>query len=556
MANQEPDKPATFVPSHDWQEVDPDCPLPPGLEYKMDLSTGKNFARIPPAQGPASPLTGESPVPPDKTDLPEDFLNLIAQAQEPNRPDIRAIEELLLTSLFAGRPDLTARIIADTRPRDYYYDLHRRLAAKIYPDIAQGKHVDTVTLAALLPEPDPIDKEKVKARQDLLDLAERLSRAAQTPPEAGKVEAYLSIFVDQARRRTAKEAIKKVEDALDSGELSPSEAFSKATEVIFDQESSRRIVGAFKSEAEDWPTYFVDLEARQDPSHNFTGLNTGFDHLNNLVNGLTEGLFVVGAAPSTGKTTWAKQLADQVVVLNPKAVCLFISLEQSREELRVKTLSRLSGIENRDILRGRLDVNSPGWQRIKTASADFLNKMAGRYFILEGDKTTTPERIRLAALQVQRATQAEDLLIVIDYLQIVPTIEDYRDPRSKVDAVVSDLRRIARDLGAAVLAVSSVGRASYDTAGLSAFKESGGVEYGADLGAIMLARKNGQKIEKGYSSLEGVSRKWIGVDLAVVKNRNGERGKIGFHFFPEISRFIEIDQSSLTDDPWEAAADK
>jgi replicative DNA helicase len=486
--------------------------------------------------------------------LPEEFQTLILEAHEPDRPDTRVIEETLLTALFAGQPDLTARVIADTRPKDYYFDLYRRLADKIYPELAQGKHVDAVTLAASLPEPDPTDKEKVKARQDLLDLVGRLSQAAQTPPEAGRVEAYLSIFVEQARKRTAKEAIKKVEDALDAGDLSPADAFSKATEVILDQEASRRMVGAFKSEAEDWPTYFADLEAKQDPKHTFTGLNTGFDHLNNLANGLTEGLFVVGASPATGKTTWAKQLSDQVVTLNLKAVCLFVSLEQSREELRVKTLSRLSGIENRDILRGRLDVKAPGWQKIKTASSDFLSKTAGRYFILEGDKSTTPERIRLAALQVQRATRAETLLIVIDYLQIVPTVEDYKDPRSRVDAVVSDLRRVARDLGASVLAISSVGRASYDTAGLSAFKESGGIEYGADLGAIMLPSKDGNgKTQKGTSPIDGVNRKWIGVDLAVVKNRNGERGKIEFQFFPEISRFVETGQTGLTDDPWEAA---
>lgn len=485
------------------------------------------------------------------TNLPEDLKALILEAQEPDRPDYRAIEETLLTALFTGRPDLTAQIVADTRPRDYYFDLHRRMAALIYPDLAQGKHVDAVTLGAKLPEPDPTDKEKVKERQDLIDLVARLSQAKA--PEAGKIQAYLSIFVEKARINTARDSLEKAKAALDAGDLSPADAFSRATEVILDQEASRRMVGTFKSEAEDWPTYFAKLEAGQNPKNIYTGLNTGFEHLNHLANGLTEGLFVVGAAPSTGKTTWAKQLSDQIVTFNPRSVCLFVSLEQSREELRVKTLSRLSNVENRDIIRGRLDVNSTGWKKIRTASADFLAKTAGRYFILEGDKTTTPERIRLAALQVKRATQAEDLLIVIDYLQIVPTVEDYKDPRSRVDAVISDLRRIARDLGASVVAISSVGRASYADAGLSAFKESGGVEYGADLGAIMLPRKAGDKTEKGTDSIDGLVLKWIGVDLAIVKNRNGERGKIEFKFFPEISRFIETGKSSLTDDPWEAA---
>ena len=475
---------------------------------------------------------------------PEDFLNRVFDAQEPNRPDKRVIEETLLKAVLSGRPELISRVITGTRPVDYYFDLHRRLADVIYPDLSRGKHVDKITLEATLPEPDPTEKQKVKERQNLLDLVGRLE--GMDIPEAGKVESYLSIFVEEARRSIALDSIQKVKDKLDDKELSPADAFSKVSQIIMDQESSRRMVGTFKSEAEDWPTYFADLEAKQTKKE-FIGLDTGFKHFNNLANGLPEGLFVVGAAPSVGKTTWAKQVADQIIGKNPKAVCLFVSLEQSREELRVKTLSRLSGIENRDILRGRLDPKSPGWERVKTASDKFLNSTAGRYFILEGDKTTTPELIRLAGLQVRRATNAEALLIVVDYLQIVPTVEDFKDPRNRVDAVVSDLRRIARELGASIMAISSLSRRSYEVSDISAFKESGGVEYGADLGAIMLPRRDtAGKVEEGTVPLDGVKHGWIGVDLAYVKNRNGERGKIQFQFFPQISHFDEVGK----DDSW------
>jgi replicative DNA helicase len=474
-----------------------------------------------------------------------DFTDIIANAQEVNRPELRVIEETLLKAVLSGRPELITRVISETRPREYYFDLHRQLADKIYPDISQGKHVDKITLTALIPEAPTTDKEKVKERQSLLDLIDHLE--ALDIPEAGKVESYLSIFVEEARRQAARESLQKIQSGFEDQKISPAEAFAKANQVIMDQDTSRRMVGAFKSEAEDWPTYFAALEANQDPTHKFTGLDTGYTHLNNLANGLPEGLFVVGAAPSTGKTTWAKQVADQIVELNPKVVCLFISLEQSREELRVKTLSRLSTVENRDILRGRLDINSPAWKRVKTASDKYTASTAGRFFILEGDKTTTPERIRLAGLQVRRATNAEDLLIVVDYLQIIPTIEDFKDPRSRIDSIMSELRRIARDLGATVMAISSVGRASYDTAGLSSFKESGGIEYAADLGAIMLPRKNGDDSERGKATLEGINLEWIGVDLVVVKNRNGERGKIEFQFFPQISRFKESGEKSLPD---------
>lgn len=474
------------------------------------------------------------------------FDALVAQAAEPDKPDTRAIEETLLKGLFTS-PEAVARIIGDTRPNDYYYQLHRELAAAVYPALGEGDHVDLITLRAGLPAVAQGDQKAAEERKRLLDLAETvMTKAKADPPAVGKVEAYLSIFVEGARRRLAKTLIKQVEADLEAGDLSPVEAGSKVFETVADLEAARRLVGAFRSEGEDWPPYFAALEARQSPGRVFLGLNTGFDHLNYVANGLTEGLFILGAAPSTGKTTFAKQLADQVAELNPTATCLFVSLEQSREELRVKTLSRLSGVENRDILRGRLDVSSAGWSKIGKAAAEY-EKSAGRVFVLEGDKTTTPARLRLAALQVRRATKAEALFVVVDYLQIMPTEEKYQDPRARVDAVVSDLRRLARDLGASVMAVSAIGRASYTEAGLSAYKESGGIEYGADLAAILTPSKDKTT---GEDTVEGAARRWHLIHCDVVKNRNGERARIDFRFFKAISRFVETAKSAL---PEEAA---
>lgn len=479
------------------------------------------------------------------TDQNHDFADLVAQAAEPDKPDTRVIEDTLLTGLFTS-PEAAARILSETRPNDYYYQLHRELAAAVYPALNAGDHVDLVTFRAGLATVAQGDPKAAEERQKLHDLADQvMTRAKTDPPALGKVEAYLSIFVEGARRRLAKNLIKRVEADLEAGDLSPVEAGSRVFETVVNLEAARRLVGAFKSEGEDWPAYFAALEARQSPGREFLGLNTGFDHLNNVANGLTEGLFVLGAAPSTGKTTFAKQLTDQVAELNPNAVCLFVSLEQSREELRVKTLSRLSGVENRDILRGRLDISKTGWSRVRAAAADYQAQTAGRVFVLEGDKTTTPARLRLAALQVRRATKAEALFVVVDYLQIVPTEEDYRDQRARIEAVVSDLRRLARDLGASVLAVSSLSRDYYEKSTVTAFKESGGIEYGADLAAILMPSKD--KI-KGNETIEGVLCPWDSVHCDVVKNRNGERARVDFRFFKTISRFVETDKQALPDE--------
>ena len=239
-----------------------------------------------------------------------------------------------------------------------------------------------------------------------------------------------------------------------------------------------------------------------------------------------------------------KQLADQVVELNDRAVAVVFSYEQSRDELRVKTLSRLSGIENRDILRGRVDPGSTGWAKVEEAQKTFM-KIAPRLYVVEADKTTTPDRIRLALTQIRRATKADGVVVFIDYLQIVPTDDDFKEARGKVDFLVSELRRLARDLDVTVVALSSVGRGAYDSVSMSAYKESGGVEYAADIGAILTFDKDKTSTTTSGSDKIG---KWRRVFFDIVKNRNGERARITTRFYQANSRFVEADTENLPDE--------
>lgn len=476
-----------------------------------------------------------------------DFDELVAEAAEVElNPDARIIEETLLVGLFTS-PQAAARIIAQTRPNDFFFGRHRDLAKNVFPNLGRGLHVDRVTLADALAFLDDQGEELAKAKEELLDFFDQVTDKAKTdPPTMGKVEAYLTIFVDKARKRAAAALVEEARKGLQSGETSPEAAAAQVFRAIADLEAAETLARGHRAEGEEFESWFNAIEAQQDPDNDFQGLDTGFGHLNNVANGLTEGLFVLGAAPSTGKTTLAKLIVDNVAELNDDVACLFFSYEQSREELRIKTLSRLSGIENRDIQRRRLDPQSSAWKRVKEAKVEFM-KAADKVTIIEGDSSTTPDTIRLLALQERLRTEAGRLLIVIDYLQIVPTDKDFNDIRRQVDFVVSELRRIARDLHATVIAISSIGRESYDQGKgqMSSFKESGGIEYGADIGAVLVEAKEGDT--KGSDTVLGIQRAWKKVFLDIVKNRNGERARIVLRFFPAVSNFTEFDKEALPD---------
>lgn len=482
------------------------------------------------------------------------FDYLVGEAEEiETRPDSRAIEETLLVGLLD--PTAAARILEKTTATDYEFDKHRELAAILYPMASEGRHIDEVTFRAALAaakgetfvdnslsSSDPEDDVRL-----LYYLArDVMNKAASEPPAKGQVLAYLDIFADRADRRQAKHMVEKAAKALDEGKKTPQATAGDILKILADLEATQRLAGVAKTEGEELEAFFAALEARQKAGNDFQGLDTGFSHLNRVINGLTAGLFILGAMPSVGKTTLAKQIADVVVERHADAACLFVSLEQSKEELRIKTLSRLSGIENRDMQRGRLDTTAEGWSKVVEAKEAFAG-FAGRLQILEGDRTTTPDRIRLAALQLRQKTQAGRLLIVVDYLQIMPTDKEFNDPRQKVDFVVSELRRIARDLECPVLAIASINRASYGKEGgtLNSYKESGAVEYSADVAFVMVEDKDKGTGTENYL---GVIRPWKKVLLDVVKNRNGEKARVELAFFPSVSRFRELAKGALPEE--------
>ena len=258
------------------------------------------------------------------------FDDLVVESEEEEtRPNSRAIEETLLVGLLD--PTVAARILEKTTAKDYEFDRHRELAALLYPMASEGRHIDEVTFRAALAAKegetkvenglgDPEDDLRL-----LYDLAgEVMATAAAAPPPAGKVLAYLDIFAAQAARRRAKFLVEKAGKALDDGKKTPQAVAGDVLKTLFDLEATQRLAGVAQTEGEELEAYFAELEARQQVGNDFQGLDTGFSHLNRVINGLTTGLFILGAMPSVGKTTLAKQIADNVVERHADAACCLL----------------------------------------------------------------------------------------------------------------------------------------------------------------------------------------------------------------------------------------
>lgn len=185
----------------------------------------------------------------------------------------------------------------------------------------------------------------------------------------------------------------------------------------------------------------------------FVGLDTGFKHLNNTLQGLGAGLYAFVGPPGCGKTSFVKQLADQVATDSGVPV-LFFTFEQSADELRVKTLARLAKVNSREIPKGNTNyifVPYPGapivqvWEEVKKAAPKF--KMIGQKMrIVESGQSETVEWIGEQAREMLKQTSSDKMLIVIDPLHAIA-----KDEPAVTTPLASQLRRLARDLGCPIV---------------------------------------------------------------------------------------------------------
>lgn len=287
-------------------------------------------------------------------------------------------------------------------------------------------------------------------------------------------------------------------------------------------------------------------------------ISTGFSSLDEILGGgLQPGsLYVLGAVSSLGKTTLCVQMADNVAEQG-RAV-LFTTIEQSAKEITAKSLSRIMSASGRHY--STTDVSSPirreAWGdadriRFDQALTRYTDDIAPTLRILEGNEQPTVSDVRAVA-EVMADYYGQAPVIFLDYLQLLAPLNDHYSDKQAVDRNVTALRQMARELQAPVFVVSSLNRSSYsEGVTMDSWKESGAIEYGADvlLGLqpagirehIDNAKDSRVKREADKYIRESKDADTRKCEIVVLKNRAGRTPDKGipFTFKPVASTFRE-----------------
>ena len=277
---------------------------------------------------------------------------------------------------------------------------------------------------------------------------------------------------------------------------------------------------------------------------------TGFKGLDAVLDGgLYEGLYIVGAISSLGKTTLITQIADQIAQAGYDV--LIFSLEMARAEIMAKSISRhtlqqvlSSGVDIRNAKTTRGITTGKRYENYSKTELELINgaivaysQYAEHIYISEGIGDIGAEQIRDTVKQHILFT-GNTPVVIIDYLQILAPYSERATDKQNTDKAVMELKRISRDFKTPVIGISSFNRANYSVAvTMEAFKESGAIEYSSDV-LIGLQLKGAGK--KDFDANEAKKKSPREIELVILKNRNGSTGdKLGYRYYPLFNYFEE-----------------
>ncbi|MBI4490169.1 MAG: hypothetical protein HY694_13890 [Deltaproteobacteria bacterium] len=296
-----------------------------------------------------------------------------------------------------------------------------------------------------------------------------------------------------------------------------------------------------RSEREELDSFFTELESRTEVRE-IAGWESGFPNLSRSLNGILPGLYLLVGPPSCGKTAFAKQLCDQIALHNSVPV-IFFTFAETKKDLRIRTLARLSGLESREIRRGSSfllhwygtpkrrgtdpERMSPSWEKLKRVAEE-----AGNWFdllyLFEGNQKTNLTEIEEEIRRVKEIKGAKQAMVVIDDSQRLGRCDLPLDAR--LPLVTEELQGLAVHLQVPLLATWPDLRGEGYSHGSSPQEWA---ERVASADVVLVMENDAERTKKLTEPNRAIA-------LHIVKNRGGEKGVVSSDFSPPFSKFTEV----------------
>ena len=405
-------------------------------------------------------------------------------------------------------------------PADFFDSVHADVYAAMLKLHQQRTPLDYLVVAEALQS-----HEKIQQIGGSAFLAE-LAASVHTSSHAKN---YAQIVREKSLRRQLAAAGRDMTTLAHSDDQTASQLLEAAEQKLLQLSRSStdaKFVQLADLRDERYEHYTAAYES-DDPAELF-GLTTGFGDLDRLLTGMPAGdLWVIAARPSMGKTALALDVARHVSGAQSKSVVVF-SLEMSAQQLADRIFAGALEVSTHQLKRGQ--ISEEQFRQMGQA----FDELPGCERLYLEDQVTTIAEIRSRARRHQHDHGLD--LIVVDYLQLIDVTDRSagENQTQRIGFISRSLKRLARELGVPVVALSQLSRACETPHPrppvLSDLRDSGSIEQDADA-VLMLYRESYYHEDCDDPDL---------TDVYVRKNRQGPTGRVELRFDAQRIEFQSV----------------
>ncbi len=436
-------------------------------------------------------------------------------------------EQALLGAILLDNTAMSRVLETRLAQEDFYREAHGVIYEAMVRLYEKGEPVDLITLNDTLNSLGAL--EKIGGPAYLAELSDAMATAAN-------IEYYAGIIRAKSTLRRLITTSAQISEQCYSADSEVGEILDSAEGSIFAIREGRdfksaQVVGGLLKET------IVRIEAMMTRSGGVTGVSTGFSDLDDLTGGFQKSdLIIVAGRPSMGKTAFALNVATQSAIPEerdekggqPYAVAFF-SLEMSTDQVLLRLLCSLGGLDLKDVRTGR--IREQDFIYLTTAAS----KLSEAPIYVDDTPALGVLEMRAKARRLKSLVtrQGVDLgLVIVDYLQLMRGRTNTDSREQEISEISRSLKALAKELDVPVVALSQLNRRVEERPNkrpmLADLRESGAIEQDADVIAFVFRE---EVYKPDNEELRGKA------ELIVGKQRNGPIGNVHLSFLHKCARF-------------------
>jgi len=394
-----------------------------------------------------------------------------------------------------------SRALEIINPDDFYRAGHQKIFRAMIDLADRREPIDLITLAECL-----------KSDLDEIGGSAYLASLNDFTPTAVNIASYAHIVKEKAQSRRLIELLRNATDDIytqDADIFTIASKISSELSHLGDGKGNNfvpigdAIIDTVKQ-----------IEQAYERGSLVTGIPTGIKLLDESTGGVQPGdEVIIAGRPGMGKTGFAGNMATKAAAKGHGV--LFVTAESRNAEIVTRMIAAATGIENRNLRRGKLtDRDFP---RI-TAETGRLGKLPIK--LLQAEKSWDKIKAKIQSEKLKNPTVS---LVIVDYVGLLSAPIGKGERYLEIGRISSEAKSLAIELNIGFVLLSQLNREVESRTGcrpkLSDLRESGNLEQDADVvGLLYRESYYNDKARKDYAELD------------VAKVRNGKTGIIPLKF--------------------------